>query len=195
MKVEILDATPRPDELVSYAAGICYGKDDYSLGRIEHCYGLGHGSPFEHVKVTLEISELSRACTHQWVRHRLASYNQHSQRYCDQREMGYIVPPSIQDNWEALETFNEAIATIEWAYDKLLTLGIKREDARYILPEANETKILVTMNLWSLYHFLRVRTEPGAQWEIKEIAWAIHDALKEYGDGWDFMMGLFDEDR
>ena len=122
---------------------------------------------------------MSRALTHQLVRHRLASYNQQSQRYVKFKEEPPIVrPASVDSNPEAAQAFDEAIEACWQAYDKLVQAGVPAEDARYILPNACETKIVVTMNIRELMHFFSNRCCNRAQWEIRELAWKMLELVR-----------------
>ncbi|MBN2405319.1 MAG: FAD-dependent thymidylate synthase, partial [Coriobacteriia bacterium] len=125
----------------------------------------------EHASYTFAIDGVSRALTHQLVRHRLASYNQQSQRYVTYAEdPDFIIPPSVADQPAALETFSAATDALFTAYRALLDAGVPAEDARYLLPNAMETKIVVTMNIRELLHFFELRCCKRAQWEIRELS-------------------------
>ena len=131
----------------------------------------GHHSTTEHVIFTFAIEGVSRALTHQLVRHRIASYNQQSQRYVKfDNNFEYITPPSIEKNKDAKEKFDNLISNMHNLYKELLDSGIEAEDARYILPNASETKIIVTMNGRELLNFFTVRCCNRAQWEIRNMA-------------------------
>ncbi len=144
--------------------------------------GSGHHSALEHASFTFAVDGISRACSHQLVRHRLASYNQQSQRYV---RFGtgddFVVPPNIDVVPEARAVFMEAMEKARDAYDRLVEIGLDQgysnetvqEDARFVLPNAAETKIVVTMNARELRHFFRVRCCRRAQWEINRLAWAM----------------------
>ena len=139
----------------------------------------GHFSTLEHASYTFAVEGVSRALTHQLVRHRLASYNQQSQRYVKFKEEPPIVrPASVDTNPEAAQAFDEAIDACWQAYDKLVQAGVPAEDARYILPNACETKIVVTMNIRELMHFFSNRCCNRAQWEIRELAWKMLELVR-----------------
>ncbi len=140
----------------------------------------GHHSALEHASFSFAIDGVSRALTHQLVRHRMASYNQQSQRYVNfGAGDSYVVPPTIAANAEAQAVFLTAMEQARVAYDKLVELGLGegrsresvQEDARFVLPNAAETKIVVTMNARELRHFFQVRCCNRAQWEIRGLAW------------------------
>lgn len=155
---------------------------------------LGHESPIEHVSFTFGVEGVSRTLTHQLVRHRIASFSQQSQRYVRLNQFEYIIPPAIGNNKEAKEIFINAMKENQKNYDKISNLlfdehynryiseGLKEkeakmkaekeaiEDARYIFPNACETKIVFTMNARSLLNFFNLRCCNRAQWEIRELA-------------------------
>ncbi len=136
-------------------------------------------TPIEHPNFTFAIEGISRACSHQLVRHRLASYSQQSQRYVSEESgFDYIIPPVIKEDKELKKTFISLMKDAQKAYNamvqKLNEKGIKGEsanqDARFLLPNAAETKIMVTMNARELLHFFRQRCCNRAQWEIRAMA-------------------------
>lgn len=155
---------------------------------------LGHESPIEHVSFTFGVEGVSRTLTHQLVRHRIASFSQQSQRYVRLSQFEYIIPPAIANNNEAKAIFIKAMEEDQKNYDKVSDLlfkdhynryigeGLKEkdakmkaekeaiEDARYIFPNACETKIVFTMNARSLLNFFNLRCCNRAQWEIRELA-------------------------
>jgi len=188
--VKLLRYTPEPEEVIALAAKLCYSPSNISdlekkitkddKGKfIDMLVKLGHLSPIEHASFTFGIEGISRACSHQLVRHRIASYSQQSQRYVsEEKGFDYIIPPSIKSDELALAKFENAMNFAQQAYDDLLKLyyekGIKGEganqDARFVLPNAAETKIVVTMNAHSLMNFFEKRTCNRAQWEIRDLA-------------------------
>jgi thymidylate synthase (FAD) len=142
----------------------------------------GHMSALEHASFTFAVDGISRACSHQLVRHRVASYSQQSQRYVRfGAEGGFVVPPSIASSPEARTVFLEAMENARRAYDRLVELGLAEgrksesvyEDARFVLPNASETKIVVTMNARELRHLFALRCCRRAQWEINRLAWTM----------------------
>jgi len=138
---------------------------------IKRVTGYGHVSVVEHASFTFSIEGVSRAMTHQLVRHRIASFTQQSQRYVTYDTLEkYVTPKSISENVEAKEVFDETLEKISETYQKLLNLGIKKEDARFILPNAAKTNIIVTMNARELRHFFNLRCCTRSQWEIREAA-------------------------
>ena len=139
----------------------------------------GHFSTLEHVSYTFAVDGVSRALTHQLVRHRLASFNQQSQRYVKfTKGVETGKPHTVEDDEEASKVFDEAIEAVIEGYQKLLEMGIPAEDARYLLPNAAETKIVITMNIRELLHFFSLRCCNRAQWEIRELAHKMVELVK-----------------
>ncbi len=177
MEVTVLEATKDPVRTISIAAGTCYGKPDISVKRIENCMKAGHMGVFEHAYATFSIKGISRACSHQLVRHRLASFCQQSQRYCklDVRSNDwYVTPPDILANdYDDYKRMWYDTLMAQYADDYLLALeqlDCKPEDARYLLPEATKTDIVMTVNCRELFHILDLRQSNRAQWEIRYLA-------------------------
>lgn len=182
IKCKLISHTPEPEKVVSIAAKLCYSKSDVDglitgvlTGNdtekfIDKLKGMGHESPLEHVSFTFAIEGVSRTLTHQLVRHRIASYSQKSQRYVSENDFEYIVPPSIARDSQAKKKFENLMCTIRQAYNELASMDIPKEDARYVLPNATETKIIVTMNARSLFNFFSLRCCTHAQWEIRQLA-------------------------
>lgn len=182
MDVRLLNHTPEPERAIAAAARLCYAPvgaaelleamDDDAVRRVlRTIIASGHTSALEHASYTFAVDGVSRALTHQLVRHRLASYNQQSQRYVTyDSEPAFVVPPVIEADVEASEAFATATQAAFDAYRTLLDAGIPAEDARYVLPNAMDTKIVVTMNVRELLHFLDLRCCKRAQWEIRRLA-------------------------
>ena len=147
---------------------ISWRADD--LKPLESATASGHESILEHAVYTFEVKGVSRALTHQLVRHRIASYSQQSQRYVNMNEFDYVMPKSIEDNIDAYAKFYQAMDMIDYTYILLKDMGIPEEDARYVLPNACTTNIIVTMNARELRHFFALRCCNRAQWEIRELA-------------------------
>jgi thymidylate synthase (FAD) len=131
---------------------------------------LGHLSVLEHASFTFAIEGISRACTHQLVRHRMASYSQQSQRWVKMHDFEVIVPPKIEDSPDRKERFDKAVESLRELYAELVEEGTPREDARYLMPNAAETKIVMSANARSLLNFFDLRLDKTAQWEIRELA-------------------------
>jgi len=180
-KVKLICHTPEPERTVAMAARLCYSpvgaeqladnmKPEQVNALVRKIVDLGHASTLEHVTFTFAIEGVSRVLTHQLVRHRIASYSQQSQRYVGEHDFEYILPPSIAGNQEAEKIFDDLMGTIRQTYDRLTELGVHKEDARYCLANATETKIVVTMNARALLHFFQLRCCARAQWEIRSLA-------------------------
>lgn len=190
LKVILLHHTLHPEEVVAMAAKLCYSpsnikslrkriKTKDQKGFVEKLMQMGHMSPIEHASFTFLIEGISRACSHQLVRHRLASYSQQSQRYIsEEKGFEYIIPPTIKADREIKKYFKDFMAQAQRAYDEIVKRlherGIRGElanqDARFVLPNAVETKIMVTMNARELLHFFRMRCCHRSQWEIRQMA-------------------------
>lgn len=178
MEVELIALTHylrgdgKPESLIEHAGRVCYRSEKRGdpASFIQARVREGHESIVEHACATFEISGISRACSHQLVRHRLANYSQESQRYVNLSDPELVIPPSVSANDEALDIWNRAIGQMREAYQDLRALGIRKEDARFLLPNATATRIVVTMNFRELLHFFRVRLHPAAQWEIRRLA-------------------------
>ena len=191
MKVSVLSATPQPMDVVAIAAGTCCGKDNNSHARVRHCFESNHMSVFEHVSVTLKIEGISRACMAQLTRHRLCSYCVESQRYCKYDLKGddwYIIPPEF-DKRDA-SYFKKCMREAASHYNITIHGGMKPEDARYLLPEATKTNLVMSCNARELFHILDMRQDSAAQWEIRNLANEIELAIMEHNDQWSELLSL-----
>ena len=169
MHVELIQATPDPIETISKIASICYDSNPKNpMGLVKHLYKNGHLSVMEHIYFTFKIEGISRACSHQLVRHRHCSFTQRSQRYCSEDGFGILIPPSIAKIDEN-DAFVNLMDIIENHYDELQAQGVPNEDARYILPNACETSLYLSCNLRELIHIANERLCTKAQWEIREL--------------------------
>lgn len=168
--------------------------DERAAEYVEMLSGMGHESPIEHVTFTFAIEGVSRALLAQITRHRIASFSVRSQRYVSEKKFDYVIPPQIAECPEALLIYESIMETERRAYSKIVALllekrlealpeeqrvdtaviaaqgKIAQEDARYVLPNACETQMVVTMNARSLKNFFRLRCCNRAQWEIRELA-------------------------
>lgn len=190
VKVTLISYTLDPEQTIVAGIRQCYSdkggaelKEKTPLETtqrlINQIVKSGHTSTIEHANFTFAIEGISRALTHQLVRHRIASYSQQSQRYVAMKEdFNYILPPAIRNKPEALKIYENVIKQIAGAYQDLLKLDIKAEDARYLMPNAAETKIVVTMNARSLLHFFEKRLCTRAQWEIRKMAELMLELVK-----------------
>ncbi len=180
MIVKLISYTPDPERLCAIAAALTHSKstieelekmeDERLLKILDYVVKHGHTSVIEHAKFTFFISGVSRALTHQLVRHRIASFSQQSQRYLKLREPNYTTPPSIEKNDNARKIYDKTMERIWESYNKLIDMGIPEEDARYVLPNGANSNIIVTMNARSLLNFFELRCCLHAQWEIRRLA-------------------------
>lgn len=169
MKVTLIQATPNPIETISRIASICYDSDPKDpMKLVKHLYSNGHHSCFEHIYFTFKIEDISRACSHQLVRHRHCSFTQRSQRYCSEFGFEVIEPRSIE-KIDTKDGYLRLMADIEEHYAELLSIGVPNEDARYILPNACSTDLYLSCNLRELIHICNERLCAKAQWEIREL--------------------------
>ncbi len=169
MKVTLIQATPNPVDTIAQIASICYDSDPKNpLALVKHLYKNGHHSVFEHIYFTFKIEDISRACSHQIVRHRHCSFTQRSQRYCDEKNLTVVVPESIYntDNLDLYSYSNEKAAEY---YNLLKQSEVPKEDARYVLPNACVTSLYLSCNLRELIHICNERLCSRAQWEIRDI--------------------------
>lgn len=190
MQVELLNHTPHPERAIATAARLCYApvgaselmetmSDERMLSVLTTIMESGHYSTLEHACYTFAIDGVSRVLTHQLVRHRLASFNQQSQRYVKFKEgFPYITPPTVAASPEAQQAFDTLMAVAAETYQTLLDAGMPAEDARFVLPNACETKIVTTMNVRELLHFFELRCCNRAQWEIQELALKMLELVK-----------------
>lgn len=200
-KVTLVRATPDATEAIASAARLCYASDTEGILEqdsaeaghfVNMLVKIGHMSPIEHASFTFYIEGVSRAMTHQLVRHRMASYSQRSQRYVAEDSFDYVIPPQFEgktievdgEQVDAADYFAETMQIIAERYGKLNdALGrcgeSSNQDARYVLPNACETKIFVTMNARELLHFFAERLCMRAQWEIREVAGQMLGLAKE----------------
>ncbi len=214
MKVKLLAHTPQPEKVIAMAAKLCYspvGVDEIEKNLTDESVekflnmliNMGHESPLEHVTFTFGIEGISRSCSHQIVRHRIASFSQQSQRYVKLNQFEYIIPPQIEKIEEAKKLFIESMKRDQEDYDRLVEMLFEKhykellaqgknenqaksqaekiaiEDARYVFPNACETKMVFTINVRSLYNFFEHRCCERAQWEIRELATQILKQVKE----------------
>lgn len=181
MMVKLVRHTPEPERTVAMSARLCYSpigaaqleekiSDEQASNLVRKLVSMGHLSTLEHVTFTFAIEGVSRVLTHQLVRHRIASYSQQSQRYVKEHDFETIVPASIASKPEAKAKFDKLMTEIQAMYDEFIALDIPAEDARYILPNATETKIVCTFNARSLLNFFSLRCCTRAQWEIRALA-------------------------
>ena len=193
MKVKLISYTPNPDMTVYKAARTCYQAgtiDEIAEPTQEQLEkfirGLmksGHHSPIEHISFTFAVEGISRVVSHELVRHRIASYSQQSQRYVNYRDKNIIddmyIPKEIQMIPEASEMYKRAIRISCTIYNELIEMGLKPQDARYVLPNATPTQVICTMNARTLLNFFGLRCCRRAQPEMQELAFAMLAEVKK----------------
>lgn len=189
MEVEIFNITPNSLYTIDMAARTCFNSREKSTkeNREQFIKGLvnrNHGSPIEFVDIIFDVKDISRSCAIQLVRHRMASYCMESQRYVDQATNRYVIPPTLdysKNNDDKSIIFENAIQNCRNAYKELLALGVSKEDARFVLPEAMCTNIMFKMNIRSIRNFISLRLDNHAQWEIRELAQKMVDLMIKEG--------------
>ena len=169
MHVTLIQQTPNPIETIAQIASICYDSDPKDpLKLVKHLYRNGHHSCFEHVYFTFKIEGISRACSHQLVRHRHCSFTQRSQRYCDENGFSFVTPPSVEDEMDVELAYETNIGSVKNWY-RFWSSRIPKEDARYVLPNACTTSLYLSCNLRELIHIANERLCSRAQWEIRKL--------------------------
>ncbi|RLD14688.1 MAG: FAD-dependent thymidylate synthase [Caldiserica bacterium] len=183
MKVELIYITPNVEKVIEEAGRTSYQSFN-RMGEgsekkfIRMIINLGHLSVIEHAVASFRISDVSRSLTHQLVRHRLASFTQKSQRYVDEKNFTFVEPPKIEENPEAHKIYLDFMESVRETYGKLRDLKIPKEDARFVLPNATTTEIVVTANLREWRHIVELRGSKHAQWEIRRMTIEILKILK-----------------
>lgn len=183
MIVELLRYTNEPEKTCAVAGRLCYSsvgieelKEKLTQEKIEdiltRIIKSGHMSVLEHASFTFGVEGVSRALLAQLTRHRIASFSVQSQRYVrfDKKTPDFVIPPKIAKDENLLKQYNEFLKISQDYYNKFLAAGIPAEDARYVLPNASSTKIVMTMNARELRHFFELRCCNRAQWEIRNMA-------------------------
>lgn len=185
MNVTLIQATPNPIETIAQIASICYDSQPANpMGLVKHLYKSGHHSVLEHIYFTFKIEGISRACSHQLVRHRHCSFTQRSQRYCSEDGFEAITPKSF-DKADATEWYEYFTTATQGSYEDLQKSGIPNEDARYILPNACATSLYMSLNLRELIHMANERLCIRAQWEIRDL---VREMCKQVDPQLQFML-------
>ena len=185
MKVELLSVTQDAEKLIESAGRTAYlsfekQKEGSERAFIRMLVRRGHLSVLEHACATFRVTGGSRAFTHQLVRHRLCSYTQQSQRYVDEGSFHQIEPDSIMSNREAHKVFARFMRYSRSVYSKLQELGVRNEDARFVLPNAVESQIVITANFREWRHIIELRGRPEAQWEVRKMAIEVLRLLRSH---------------
>jgi thymidylate synthase (FAD) len=184
MRVELLAMTPDAERVIERAGRTCYMsidrlEDDSAPGFLRMIVSRGHTSVLEHASATFRVSGISRAATHQLVRHRLCSFSQKSQRYVRETDPAFVVPPSIHASSGAAAEFDKVMTASKEAYATLIALGIPKEDARFVMPNAVSSEIVMSANFRELRHVISIRGSRHAQWEVRRLAVELLRIMKE----------------
>ena len=190
MKVTLITHTPEPEKLIASAAKLCYSSSDIESlmdglteDKVETFINklteLGHQSPLEHCTFTFGVEGVSRALLAQLTRHRIASYSVKSQRYVEENQFEYVTPKTIEEDDMLFLEYIGLMKNIQEFYSSALKRGVPAEDARFVLPNACKTQLIMTMNIRSLLHLFENRCCNRAQWEIREMANMMLDICKE----------------
>jgi len=178
-KVTLEDINGKVGKIINEVSSICYDSDP-EKNRIKNLQKWGHLSCFRFTYFTFRIEEISRPCSTQLLRHKHLEYMQESMRYVNQKNAKFITPKTITNTTTDSTIFNNAIDVCQRAYNLLIKNGIPKEDARYILPLATQTKMYITGNLQAWINFINLRTTKKAQWEIRDVANQIKKIIKQY---------------
>lgn len=191
MKVFLIAHTPQPEQVVAMGAKLCYSSDSLESiatnklsdseveRRIRHLYNLGHLSPFEHASFTFGIEGVTRALLAQITRHRTGKFSVRSQRYVDEQQFEFVVPREIAEDDDLKADYLEMMDRLSHFYAKMREHGIKKEDARSVLPNACTTQLLFTIDARNLFNFFKLRLDVTAQAEIRECANKMLALVKE----------------
>jgi len=182
LEVELIAITPDPEKVIEQAGRTCYLsfdriEEDSDAAFIKRLLKMGHESPLEHACATFRVRNCSRAMTHQLVRHRLMSVSQQSQRYVDEDRFAYVLPQTLPP--EHVEDFHRDMKTIQQMYRKWRDRGLRKEDARFVLPNACVSEIVVSANFREWRHIFSLRLSPKAQWEIRNACLKMLTILKQ----------------
>ena len=190
MRVSLIRYTPEPELTIAAAARLCYSQigvteildrlSEAQMRRLlQQLISSGHHSVLEHASFTFGVDGLSRASSHQLVRHRLASFSQQSQRYVSLDSPEYVTPPSIAEDPDLKREFELSVESAFAQYRRLIQMGVPKEDARYVLPNAITTRLVMTMNARELMHVCSVRLCLRAQWEIRGLFEQIREEVRK----------------
>ncbi|MGM0568395.1 MAG: FAD-dependent thymidylate synthase [Elusimicrobiota bacterium] len=184
MEVRLTALTPEAEKLIESSGRTCYMSrhkmtDNSHSSFIKKLIKAGHLSVLEHACATFNLSGVSRALTHQLVRHRLCSFSQRSQRYVKEEEFAFVTPPSIEKNKKTKEMYDKSMGMLFDVYSRLLNEGVSPQDARFVLPNACPSTIVFSANFRQLRHMIELRGASKAQWEIRELFIKIAKLLKK----------------
>lgn len=183
MKIELVDITENAEEKIGYYAGECYSArrdKEACIRRAAKCMQDGHLATLRFAHATFHISGISRVCSHQLVRSKFLDFLQQSQRYVNQKNVDFTYPKEYYTDEWVREAFDDVYSKSKSTYDWLIEQGIKKEDARFVLPEATHTSLYVVGNLQAWKDFIKLRADKHAQWEIREVAKKINNELNKH---------------
>jgi thymidylate synthase (FAD) len=186
-RVELMSITPNAEDVIERACRTCYlsfhryDPPSSTEELIKKVIRKGHHSVLEHALATFRIKGGSRVFTHELVRHRVMSPSQESQRYVEYgktKEFEFVVPPTVQDS-AFVDKFVELAGLTFELYEEMVKAEVPKEDARYILPNATTSEIVISANFRELRHIFEVRCVERAHWEIREICLEILKIMKK----------------
>lgn len=180
MKTSLIDITENAETKIAECAAICYDadtSDGANERRVKKLMNLKHLATLRFASATFKVEDISRVCSHQLVRHPHLSYLQRSQRYCNEGYAQVVAPESVLNHPAALDAWEESVSIANHAYQSMIKNGIRKEDARFVLPQASTTGIYVTGNFQAWFDFLVRRLDKHAQWEIRAVAEVIYAIL------------------
>lgn len=183
MKVELLQITPNSIEFIGKCAGICYNSSQETAAcvkRAASCKDKGHLATLRFAHATFHVSGISRICSHQFVRSKHLDFLQRSQRYCKEDKADFVFPDYAYGDYKdqyIKDIFTKHTEASMKLYNQLLGLGMRKEDARFVLPEATTTELIVTGNFQAWLDFIKLRADKHAQWEIRQVAKEINNTL------------------
>lgn len=181
MQVSLLQITPNAVEFIGKCASICYNSSttqEACIKRASACTDKGHLATLRFAHATFHVSGISRVCSHQFVRSKHLDFLQRSQRYCKENEATFVLPDSLAGDSNITQHFKQC----QQLYNYLLKSGVKKEDARFVLPEATTTELIVTGNFQAWLDFIKLRGDIHAQFEIRSVAYKINNILAEQTD-------------
>lgn len=179
MNVELKFITPNALKQIGEYAGICYNsslEETACVKRAVSCKDKGHLATLRFAHATFHVSGISRSCSHQFVRSKHLDFLQRSQRYCSEKDTDFVIPKFLIDSPYEELYMNHCHQSLE-LYKELIENGTKKEDARFVLPEATTTELIVTGNFQAWMDFIKLRADKHAQWEIREVARTINNIL------------------
>lgn len=184
MKVTLLDYTQDAEYKIGLYAAECYDSNterDACIRRAKICLTSGHLATASFAYATFRVDGISRVCSHQFVRHAHLRYLQRSQRYCFDNELWFVTPPALLNLPDVdIEAWGSLLEEASDLYTRLVSEGkMKKEDARFILPQSCVTSVTVTGNLQAWMNFLKLRADKHAQWEIRAVAEQVGKQLAE----------------